>query len=314
LLIRFAGSLNVAAIVSLFSLLFSRDSAAGNPRISPSTPERLAPVLLALLLIAARAGADHADAVRIVSLDYCADQFVLALAGPQRVLALSPRATASYSYLRERARGLPTVRPTAEDVLLLEPDLVLRSFGGSADLAQLLREAGVPVLQIPWIETIDAVRDNLLALGEELGARREAAALLEDFDTRLAAVRARAPATAASAMYMTPGGVSGGTGTLVDAMFEAAGLANFTRYPGWRPLPLERLAFETPDIVVTADYAGADHNWSSARHALLRERLANVPRVQLAGTWTACGGWFLVDAIEALAAARTPAGVGPRRR
>ncbi len=62
--------------------------------------------------------------MRIVSLDYCADQYVLKLVEPQRILALSPDAEKSFSYMREAARALPKVRPRAEDVLVLKPDLV----------------------------------------------------------------------------------------------------------------------------------------------------------------------------------------------
>ena len=53
---------------------------------------------------------------RIVSLDYCADQFVLGLAERRRILAVSPDADADFSYMRASAEGLRTVRPRAEDV------------------------------------------------------------------------------------------------------------------------------------------------------------------------------------------------------
>ena len=69
-------------------------------------------------------------ASRIVSLDYCADQFVLGLADRERILALSPDAGKDFSYLRAEASGLPTVRPRSEDVLALRPDLVVRNYGG----------------------------------------------------------------------------------------------------------------------------------------------------------------------------------------
>ena len=80
----------------------------------------LMPVPLLSLLVAGFAVAcgtasppdrPEGPASRIVSLDYCADQFVLGLADRERILALSPDAVKDFSYLRAEAAGLPAVRP-----------------------------------------------------------------------------------------------------------------------------------------------------------------------------------------------------------
>ena len=54
--------------------------------------------------------------LRIVSLDYCADQYVLQFVPRENILAISPDGTADFSYMRETAAGIPTVRPIAENV------------------------------------------------------------------------------------------------------------------------------------------------------------------------------------------------------
>ena len=89
------------------------------------------------------------------------------------------------------------------------------------------------------------------------------------------------------------------------ATLERAGLANFQEAPGWRSIPLERLAFEQPELVAAAffDPGAVDtFPWSAARHPLARRQLIEHPVVSLDGAWTACGGWFVLDAVEALAA------------
>ena len=45
--------------------------------------------------------------MRIVSLDYCSDQYVLKLADPDQILAVSPDAEASFSFMRDAAGGVP---------------------------------------------------------------------------------------------------------------------------------------------------------------------------------------------------------------
>ena len=250
-------------------------------------------------------------ASRIVSLDYCADQFVLGLADRERILALSPDAGKDFSYLRAEAAGLPTVRPRAEDVLALEPDLVVRNYGGGPRAAAFFERAGVPVLQIDYAPDIEAVRDRIrqAAAGLEVPDRGEAS--IAEMDTRLA--RARAGASDADALYLAPSGVAAGSGTFVDHLIAEAGLENFSHEIGWRSIPLERLAYETPDVYAVPVFAGADHNtpWTPFRHPVAVRRMQAGPAVSIDGATTSCGAWFLADAVEALAAGAAASRTGP---
>jgi iron complex transport system substrate-binding protein len=293
-------------------------------------------------------------AMRIVSLDYCADQYVLKLVGRDRILALSPDATRDFSYMRAAARGMPKVAPRAEDVLVLKPDLVVRSYGGGADAGAFFARAGVPVLQLGYAEDLAGVRRVLLETASGLGEdsrgeqvaremdarvavlerstsprlsralrRRLAASLRINFSQRLKsrdvrATAAKRPSTALgnagggdtgskpTLLYATPGGVTSGPGSLIHELIEVAGYTNFQSDAGWQPLPLERLAYEQPDRVAMAWFGRRDYNpdqWSAARHPLMRGASAHPP-IGLEGAWTACGGWFVLDAAEAMARAR----------
>ncbi|MEL6979254.1 MAG: ABC transporter substrate-binding protein [Pseudomonadota bacterium] len=256
--------------------------------------------------------------LRIVSLDYCADQYVLRLVEPDRILALSPDATKPFSYMRAAAVGVPTVRPVAEDVLALKPDLVVRAYGGGPNAAWFYERAGAPVLQVGWASDIDSaeigsVVSVIAAMAEGLGAQAEGAAVIAEYRARLAALTPRARAGAA--LYLTPSGVTTGPGSLVHEMMTAAGLTNFETEPGWRPLPLERLAYEQPDVTAAASFGAGAHGraiWSAARHPVARAQLDGPEVVPLEGAWTACGAWFLMDAVEALAAGAATAAARPR--
>lgn len=262
-------------------------------------------VLTAMLLAACSQGPGHGPAAprRIVSLDYCADQYVLRFARRGDILALSPEATRRYSYLREQAAGLPQVRPRTASVLALRPTLVVRSYGGGPGIETFLARAGVEVVQLGYPETLADVRAEVLRVGEELGNPAAAQALAADMDRRLAAVAGRRGAQR-SALYITPGGVTAGPGTMIDELLTAAGRDNFQARPGWNTIPLERLAYERPDMVAAGFFESKPTGpWSAARHPLARDRLGDLPRVAVEGAWMSCGGWFLLDAVEALAGA-----------
>ena len=262
--------------------------------------------LACLLSSCAQVAERGADAPRrIVSLDYCADQYVLKFADREDILALSPDARKRFSYMRAEAAGIPTVRPRAADVLALQPDMVVRTYGGGHDIADFMQEPGVPVVQIGFPQSITEVRGEVLRVGTELGKPDEAVALVAEMERRLKVLADR-PGPPREVLYMTPAGVTAGEGTLVHELFVAAGLRNFQDRPGWNPLPLERLAYERPDLIAAAFFESKTNhvdNWSAARHPVARAQLRELPVVALEGSWTSCGGWFLLDAVEALATA-----------
>jgi len=263
---------------------------------------------LAVLLGLAACGAEQqvrapSRPMRVVSLDYCADQYVLELLPRERILAVSPDATKPESYKRASAAGVRQVAARAEDVLVLRPDLVVRSYGGGPDAARFFAEADVPVLQIGYAGDLSGVRRTLLEVASGLGERRRGEAMVEEMDRRLAQLPGRR--LNAEALYMTEAGVTAGPDTLVNELMKAAGFVNFQRQAGWQPLPLERLAYERPDLVAAASFGrGAQDGWTAARHPVAQAQLRERPVVRLQGAWVACGGWFVLNAVEAMAGAR----------
>ena len=274
-----------------------------------SVPARVAALVAGVVagLAAACAPAASPDrpdglARRIVSLDYCADQYVLGLAERSRILALSPDAGEAFSYLRGAAAGMPVVRPRAEDVLALRPDLVVRSYGGGPRAQAFFERSGVPVLRIDYASDIAAVRAGIRNAATGLGVPARGEALIAGMDARIARARARGLRT--RALYLTPAGVSAGTDTFVNHLIEAAGLGNFDERSGWRSIPLERLAYEAPDVYAVPSFGATNHEnaWTAFRHPVATDRVAAGLSLRIDGATTACGGWFLADAVEALAA------------
>lgn len=240
---------------------------------------------------------------RIVSLDYCADQYVLGLADRDRIVALSPDAREPFSYLRDQAAGMPMVRPRIEHVLALDPDLVVRSYGGGPRATIFLEQVGIPVLALGVMQDIDAVRATIRHAAAVFGVPARAKALIADMDARLAAARAAAQSVDASVLYMSPSGVSAGPGTFVHHLIDAAGFDNFQTQPGWRSIPLERLAYETPDRYAVGlfgpDQSQADA-WTPFRHPVATRRIDEGPVTPIDGATVACGGWYLADAVDTL--------------
>ncbi len=263
---------------------------------------------LSLLLAACSQAAGSSSAptekpVRIVSLDLCADQYVLKFAERENILALSPEAGLQISYMRDAAKGLPRVRPLAENILNLQPDLIVRTYGGGPNAKHFFEEAGIPVLEVGWTATVDDILNVVTRMSAELGEPEKGIALRKSLEKRLSKINP--PDQKAKALYLTASGYTTGTNTLIDDIFNRAGLENFISSPGWKSLPLEQLTQEQPDLIALAYHETLNtrlENWSPTRNPVATRLISGTPTVKLDGAVVSCSGWYIVDAIEALAA------------
>ncbi|MCH2457288.1 MAG: ABC transporter substrate-binding protein, partial [Henriciella sp.] len=60
-----------------------------------------------------------------------------------------------------------------------------------------------------------------------------------------------------------------------------------------------------PDVTVPAQFSEqggfTPDYWSASSHPIAHRQIHRGNTVTVPGSWTACGGWFLMDASEALA-------------
>jgi iron complex transport system substrate-binding protein len=199
-----------------------------------------------------------APARRIVPTNSSAVDFLLALIGPERLAAL-PAQAFTYSLLDprladwDRSRTFHTYR--AEDVLSLDPDLVVTHAWQSPDTTALLREAGVAVVRIPTVRAFEDVLDTVSFLGRALEVPRRAARFRGELERRRDALAAadRPPLRVLSYTNIGVGGWTAGTGTTAHLVIELAGLVNAAAEDGGHShyrLDIERLLELDPDLIV----------------------------------------------------------------
>ncbi|MBY0563623.1 MAG: ABC transporter substrate-binding protein [Hyphomonadaceae bacterium] len=260
--------------------------------------------ILCAMCVAAPAHAQRPQ--RIVSLDYCADQFVLALADREQIAALSRGALRDDSYFRERARALPRTRGTMEEVLALRADLIVRTWGGPWDAEVAYARFGIRVLSVGDARDFAGARADILKAARAIGQDARGAAIASNLDRRVAALRAMQPQARPQVLYMSAGGAVAGRGTMLDAVIDAAGGRNVRVDPNWTVFPLERM-LETPPALIALGFF--DHGrermnaWSRTRHPALQRALANARTVELPIASIACDAWLAIDAAEVVAAA-----------
>ena len=239
---------------------------------------------------------------RVMSLDQCSDEFVLALTPRPDIVGLSFRADDGDSWLKEQAKGLPLRRVTTESVLAARPQVVVRYWGGDARLSNALTRRGMDVVNIKEASDFDGVRANVRTVAAALGRGSEGEALVAGMDRKLAA--AHGAWGGRTGLYVTPGGFTAGAGTLIDAMLRAAGMKNASQATGYSALSLEHLVLFPPVAMVMGFFDGfarVNDRWGIGRHTAMQHVMAGRAVASLPGSELGCPGWFAADGALDLA-------------
>jgi iron complex transport system substrate-binding protein len=181
---------------------------------------------------------------RIVSTFLCTDEYVFRLVPRDRIAALSFEATDRHpvvSTIADAAKGVRTIRPSAESVLTLNPDLVVMYAGTMGVLRAQLSRAGVAVLDVPWANSLDEIRRVATMLGERLGATEKAKAMLAAMDAKIARAKAAAQRPPVAALIYEPNGYAT-SGAVTQQIMRLSGLRDAA--PALGPTRLDTLAVE----------------------------------------------------------------------
>jgi len=230
---------------------------------------------------------------RVVSLNLCTDQMLVLLA-PEKVVGLTQLVRdPALSFVARQAASLPVVRPSAEAVLRLHPDLVLAApFGAQATVA-VLAALGLNVLRVGLPSDFAGIRAETRRLAAALGVPRRGEALISAMDETLASLPP--PLARRTAIAWETRGYTSGPGTLMDAVLRAAGLTNVGN---GRPLGREALLRDPPDLLIVPDVP----DFPSLATAIFDDpALARIRRRALPPALTLCAGPFTARAASILA-------------
>ncbi len=255
---------------------------------------------------------------KVVSLNPCTDAMLVAIARPDQVLGIShyshnPKASSMEVAL---ARLYRATGGTVEEVLALDPDMVLASQFLAPSSKQALEAMGIEVVTFSIASSVEQSLDQIDQLGGAIGRPRQAQQLGDKIaqsvqvDPQAAAdeqegeaapaprVIPKAGATAPdiTAVLWQAGGIVPGEQTLVSELMRRAGLANHSAQRGMAQadyLGLEQLLADPPDVLLIAgDMPGQNH-----------PALRHIPQMQIAQfdpSLLYCGGPSIPPAMARL--------------
>lgn len=262
---------------------------------------RFCPPFALLAALAAASAAIAARPQRIVSVNLCADQYVLALADRGQIAGLTKNATnPDMSAAAGDAAGLPLLGASAEGLLAARPDLLVGMGGERVTAVAAATGQTSRTLDLGMATNIADIVAQVRVVAAATGHPARGERLIADIEGRLKALptpgRGRVVAHYQRRGYLT------GTGTLVDELIRGAGLVNLaTRLgrPALSRLSVEELIAARPDFILVE--TGSERVSDQGTEMLRHPALAGIARLRLPQAWTVCGGPAYARAAESLA-------------
>lgn len=271
----------------------------------------LVKTLLPSLMVAAAALAGlHAAAPepqggrprRIVSLNMCTDQLVLALADRDQIAGLTRNApNPQMSAEWRKTRGLTIMTGSAEEILALDPDLVVGMPARRSPALAVLKAQHYRAVDVHSAESFADILVSIREVAAAVGHPERGEAIIARMERDLAALpRLRHGGVAA---YYQRRGYLTGTGTLVDDLMQRVGLTNLAARLG-KPVisqvSLEEMAAARPDWLIVE--SATDRVEDQGTEMLHHPALDGIKRISIPQAWTVCGGPAYVLAARAIVA------------
>lgn len=280
---------------------------------------RAAKLCLAILWCGLLAGPLGAAPLRIVSTNLCTDEYVFRLVPRGEIAALSFEATDRHpvvSTIADAAAGMPTIHPSTEAVLALKPGLVVMYQFTMPQLHNSLKQLGVPILDVPWANSLADVRAVATMLGRRLGAPEKAKAMLAAMDRKIAAAKAGALHPPVRTVLYAPNGYAA-SDPVTDEIMALSGVVDavpaglLTRRGD---LPVESLIALKPELLILASDRGASQAEAVLHHPALKALDGHSYITRASFLPLGCPGPWSLDAaqtFEALAAKARALAKGP---
>lgn len=261
--------------------------------------------LLASLPAAAQSGPARPGTV--ISMNMCTDQMLLDLAPPGQIIGLSPfAADGARSWAAARVGALPILSGTAEEIMVLKPDLVVAGSFTKRATREFIRARHIPLEEFDPVRSIAETKQQILRFGQITGASARAAQRVAEIDAAAEALRATAGNTRFRVLPLSRRGWVAGSQSLMSDLLMQAGLANAAGELGLRAggfLTLEAIVMLKPDaiLILRDDGKAEDQGRAMLLHPAIQDLFPPERRLVMPEQLTVCGGPMLAEAMHQLA-------------
>lgn len=235
---------------------------------------------------------------RIVSVTLGSDEILSALVDKQRVVGVT--------HLVDDARmsnipywypaNIQRIRGEVEEILALQPDLVIVTRYTRAETVRLLFGSGVPVVRLSGGHTFSDIEENITIISQITGTESRAQVLLADLRKITEQIKSRVNAQPLPrVLFYHLDGYTAGEGSTVDEMIRIAGGHNVVHEAGIKgshKISEEMAIGMEPDIILVSGLAQSTQSKPSD-FLIQHPNWQHVPAIQNHRVYDLQGRWLV---------------------
>ena len=246
---------------------------------------------------------------RVVSLNLCADAYLMAFAKPEQILGLTQQSSdPTLSAFVEEASNFPVSSGRMANILEQQPDIIIINNYSPPPNKALMDRLGIKIVKLDAANSYQSARTEILQLGKAIHRLEAAKAYLTQLDKELEDARHTELTYMPSIINYQRRGIVVGETHLLDDIIQLAGAQNLGRDTGRTigPMSLENLIRLQPDYVLSISendeqtLKSQDRGSEILSHPALQKMFSAERHIYIPQNLTVCAGATTPKAVAHL--------------
>ena len=246
---------------------------------------------------------------RVVSLNLCADAYLMAFAKPEQILGLTQQSSdPTLSAFVEEASNFPVSGGRMANILEQQPDIIIINNYSPPPNKALMDRLGIKIVKLDAANSYQSARTEILQLGKAIHRLEAAKAYLAQLDKELEDARHTKLTYMPSIINYQRSGIVVGETHILDDIIQLAGAQNLGRDTGRTigPMSLENLIRLKPDYVLSISendeqtLKAQDRGSEILSHPALQKMFSAERHIYIPQNLTVCAGATTPKAVAHL--------------
>ena len=246
---------------------------------------------------------------RVVSLNLCADAYLMAFAKPEQILGLTQQSSdPTLSAFVEEASNFPVSGGRMANILEQQPDIIIINNYSPPPNKALMDRLGIKIVKLDAANSYQTARTEILQLGKAIHRLEAAKAYLAQLDKELEDTRHTKLTYMPSVINYQRRGIVVGENHILDDIIQLAGAQNLGRDTGRTigPMSLENLIRLQPDYVLSISendeqtLKAQDRGSEILSHPALQKMFSAERHIYIPQNLTVCAGATTPKAVAHL--------------
>ncbi len=246
---------------------------------------------------------------RLVSLNLCADAYLMAFAKPEQILGLTQQSSdPTLSAFVEEASNFPVSRGRISNIIEQHPDIIIINNYSPPPNKALMDRLGIKIVKLDAANSYQTARTEILQLGKAIHRLEAAKAYLAQLDKELEDARHTKLTYMPSIINYQRRGIVVGETHILDDIIQLAGAQNLGRDTGRTigSMSLENLMRLQPDYVLSISendeqtLKAQDRGSEILSHPALQKMFSAERHIYIPQNLTVCAGATTPKAVAHL--------------